>query len=270
MHDAGDRVEEAAVSGVLSFALAQHGDYTEAMEAADHGVRLAQDVDHLPTQAACLMFRGLVNGWFGKLTEATPDFEQGLYVCEQAEDVFRRYLTLGWRGESCLVAGEIVAARNNLEQSLELGAKLGTSFHRGAFEAFLAKALLAQGEVEAALRLSEAAVITATESGETWPRSIALRVATEAQIASTMPDLALAQSSIDAAIDIQTERQCNCDLAWSYLVRGDVQAARGVPVEAVNSYHAAQKLFEDLQIDRGIELAKTALVSLKKVNVNAT
>lgn len=269
MHDVGDALEEAAVSGVLAFALAQHGQYDEAMEAANHGVNLAQELEHLPTVAACLMFRGLVNGWFGRLAEATPDFGQGLYVCEKSGDIFRKYLTLGWQGEACLVAGEVMAARNNLEQCLELGSTLGTSFHRGAFEAFLAKALLLQGETETAVRLSETAVITATESGETWPRSIALRVATEVQIASAAPDIAAAQASISAAIQIQTERECQCDLAWSHLVQGHVHAARGARDKAAQSYRLARTMFEGLRIDRGVEVAKTALASVKSADIAA-
>jgi tetratricopeptide (TPR) repeat protein len=263
MHETGDHIEEAAVSGVLAFALAQHGEYGRAMEAANHGVELSRKLDHLPTVAACLMFRGLVNGWFGRLAEATPDFEQGLYVCEQSGDVFRRYLTLGWRGESCLVAGEIVAARNNLEKCLDLGSTLGTSFHRGAFEAFLAKALLAQGEIETAMRLSEGAVVTATESGETWPRSVALRIAAEVQIASPTPDIAAAQAAIASAIEIQQDRECRCDLAWSHLVQGQVLAARGSHGKAVTAYQVAQGMFEGLDIERGQELAKAALVAIK-------
>ncbi|MEM1074756.1 MAG: adenylate/guanylate cyclase domain-containing protein [Pseudomonadota bacterium] len=268
MHEAGDHVEEAAVSGVLAFALAQHGEYSKALDAANHGLKLAKKLDHLPTIAACLMFRGVVNGWFGRLEEATPDFEQGLYVCEQSGDVFRKYLTLGWRGEACLVAGEIVAARNNLEQCLELGASLGTSFHRGAFEAFLAKALLAQGNVDTAMRLGEAAVVTATESGETWPRSIALRVATEVQIASSTPDVAAAQSAIAAAIGIQTERQCRCDLAWSHLVQGQVLKATGDHDGAAEAYSLTLDMFKDLQIERGIELSRSAISALRALSTN--
>ncbi|MFK7761729.1 MAG: adenylate/guanylate cyclase domain-containing protein [Roseobacter sp.] len=270
MHDTGDGVEEAAVSGVLAFALAQNGQYDPALKAADHGVALAQELEHLPTIAACLMFRGLVNGWFGKLSKAKPDFEQGLYVCEQSGDIFRKYLTLGWHGESCLVAGEIMEARNNLEQCLELGTQLGTAFHRGAFEAFLAKALLSQGETEAAMRLSDSSIVTATESGETWPRSIALRVAAEVQIAGPTPDSAAAQASIDAALQIQVDRACACDLAWSHLVAGQVLLARGEQSAAVDAFQKTQGMFESLQIDRGVELAKTALVSLKDINASAT
>lgn len=90
MRGLGDIMEEAAVSGVLSFAHAQHGQFAEAIAAADHGVELAQELGHLPTIAACLMFRGVVNGWFGKLENAEPDFEQALYVCQKSGDVFRK------------------------------------------------------------------------------------------------------------------------------------------------------------------------------------
>ncbi|MGA9251306.1 MAG: adenylate/guanylate cyclase domain-containing protein [Roseobacter sp.] len=266
MHDAGDYVEEASVSGVLAFALALHGDYDEAIQAADHGVARAEGIDHLPTQAACLMFRGLVNGWFGRLSDAMPDFERSLKKCEQSGDVFRKYLILGWRGEACLIAGEIAAARDSLEQCLELGATLGTSFHRGAFEAFLAKALLSQGHLDAALGLSETAVVTATDSGETWPRSIALRVATETELARTTPDITVAQNSIKAAIAVQSARQCKCDLAWSLLVQGEVLSSCCNYAEAVEAFGSAEKLFWTLGIDRGVNLSKAGLAAAKAEN----
>lgn len=262
MRNEGNRMEEAAVSGVLAFAYAQHGDYDLALEAANNGVALSQELEHLPTVAACLMFRGVVNGWFGKLDAATPDFEQGLFTCEKSGDVFRKYLTLGWRGEACLVAGEITAARNNLEQSLTLGATLGTSFHRGAFEAFLAGALLAEGDIKGALTTSASAVATATEAGETWPRSIALRAAAMVQLAQEKPDLEMATQSIEAAIGIQQQRECGCDLAWSHLVHGDVLLAHGEAKQADKSYGEALKMFTALEIGRGIDLAKAAQKAL--------
>ncbi|MEP5760399.1 MAG: adenylate/guanylate cyclase domain-containing protein [Litoreibacter sp.] len=259
MREDGNLMEEAAVSGVLAFAYAQHGDYDEALAVADRGVTLAEELDHLPTLAACLMFRGVVNGWFGKLEAATPDFERGLYTCEKSGDVFRKYLTLGWRGEACLIAGEITAARNNLEQSLELGTVLGTTFHRGAFEAFLAQALLEEGDVDLALTTCERAIETATEAGETWPRSIALRIASEVQLSREAPDLENAKSSIEAAIGIQQQRECGCDLAWSRLVEGHVLKASGDESGAKSAYSNALTKFTTLDISRGVDLASEAL-----------
>ena len=262
MHALGNVVEEAAVSGVLAFAYAQHGRFTDAIEAAHHGVKLAQELGHLPTAAACFMFRGVVNGWFGKLEAAVPDFEQALFICERSGDVFRKYLTHGWRGEAYVVSDDIVSARNDLEQCLALGDKIGTSFHRGAFEAFLAKILLAQGDFEGALRTSELAVEAAAGSAETWARSIALRIAAEIQLASEAPDLDKAEKAIRTALDIQEERQCRCDLAWSRLVFGQVLAAKCDLEGASKAYGAAEWMFEELEIDRGMEITKGALATL--------
>ena len=259
MHAQGDHVEEAAVSGVLAFALAQHGEFDEALAAADHGVALSRRLDHLPTVAACLMFRGLVLGWYGRLDRALPDFEQGLEACAASGDVFRKYLTLGWKGESCLIAGDVTRARAALEECLELGSTLGTVFHRGAFEAFLAKAMTEQGDADRALRMSEKAVATATQAGEPWPRSIALRIAGEVQLSAPEPDLDLAESVIGNAIAIQKERQCLCDLAWSCLVRGQVLVARGRADDAGESFAEARSRFEALGLVRGVSLAADAL-----------
>lgn len=255
MHDTGDSMEEAAVSGVLSFAHAQHGQFDEALAAADHGVALAQEVGHLPTIAACLMFRGVVNGWFGNLAAAEPDFEKALFVCQKSGDVFRKYLTLGWRGEARLIAGEVDAARNSLEESLALGKTLGTFFHRGAFEAFLAKAMLLQGDVNAAQTMSETAVDTATQSSETWPLSIAMRTVAEVQLACPKPNFGVAVQSILAAIEIQQERQCGCDLAWSHMVQGHVLAAQDNEKLAKTAFVTAQVMFKSLGIGRGEDLA---------------
>ncbi len=262
MHNVGDLIEEAAVSGVLAFAYAQHGQHAEALKAADHGVELAQELAHLPTAAACFMFRGLVNGWFGKLESAIPDFEQALFMCEKSGDVFRKYLTHGWRGESYLVAGDVVSARGDLEQCLALGDKIGTSFHRGAFEAFLAKARLAQGNLEEALKTSQSAIETAERSGETWARSIALRIATEVQLAIQAPDLDQAEKAIHTAMGIQEERQCRCDLSWSRLVLGQVLTVKGDLDSATKVYGTARRLFEELGIDQGQEITDAALEAL--------
>lgn len=258
MNGLGDSLEEASVSGVLAFAHAQHGQFTQALAAADHGVALAEEVGHLPTTAACLMFRGVVNGWFGKLDNAERDFENALFVCQKSGDVFRKYLTLGWQGEARLIAGNIQAARRSLEECLALGKTLGTFFHRGAFEAFLAKAMLEQGDIDAAWETSQTAVETATHSSETWPLSIAQRTVAEVQLALGTPDLALAEASVSAAIDIQQQRQCGCDLAWSHLVRGHVSEALDAPAQAQEAFDIANAMFNDLGIARGVTLTRAA------------
>src|SRR5215475_4960277 len=99
MHRLGNRVEEAAVSGVLAFACGMSGRYRDAVNAAERGVVLARGLDHLPTLAACYMYRAVVTGWFGHIQDAVSDFQQSETLSERVRDLFRRYLVQGWRGE---------------------------------------------------------------------------------------------------------------------------------------------------------------------------
>jgi class 3 adenylate cyclase/tetratricopeptide (TPR) repeat protein len=248
MHDLGNRLEEAAISGVLAFAYGMHGEFQRAFEAAEHGVLLARTVDHLPTLAACLHFLAVVKGWYGDLETAVPGFEETLAVAEQAGDIFRRYLAHGWRGEAYLLAGEIGPAERDLGACLALGTQIGTSFHRGAFEAFFARTRLLRGDHQSAWQIGERALEVATETSQAWSRSIALRVRAETLLATDPQRLGEAEQAARAAIEIQAERACRFDLVWSQQILSGILAAKGDASGAAEASAAAIGLSQDMDI----------------------
>ena len=103
MRRLGNRIEEAAISGVLAFGYGLHGEFARAIEAARHGIELARQAEHLPTLAACLQFGGVAHGWHGEIDKSVAGFEEALACSEKAGDVFRKYLIYGWRGEAYLL-----------------------------------------------------------------------------------------------------------------------------------------------------------------------
>jgi class 3 adenylate cyclase/tetratricopeptide (TPR) repeat protein len=252
----GNRVEEAAVAGVLSFAYGLHGRFAQAFEAAERGVNVARATEHLPTLAACLMFRAVARGWHGEIERAVADFDEAIDVSARSGDLFRRYLSHGFRGEAYLIAGEPSRAEADLSQCLALGAQIGTSFHLAAFKAFLAEVHLERGDTEGALRLAEEALGVSTEKAHDWSRSIALRVHGEALRAASPPALARAAESIRAAIAIQESRECRCDLAWSRLALARLASFQGDGEGAAAAAAAAAALFAELGIARGLERAR--------------
>jgi len=253
----GNRVEEAAVAGVLSFAYGLHGRLLQALEAAERGVSVARRTEHLPTLAACLMFRGVAHGWKGTLEPAIADFEEAIQVSARAGDLFRRYLSHGFRGEAYLVAGQPLRAERDLDQCLALGAQIGTTFHLAAFKAFLAEVRLAQKDVAAALQLAEEALGGSTEKAHQWSRSIALRIHGEALLAAKPGEIERAEESVRAALAIQEERECWCDRAWSQLILARLLAARGDHREAARAAaSAAEAHFRESGIARGVQLAQ--------------
>jgi class 3 adenylate cyclase len=265
MRRLGNRIEEAVMSGVLAFAYGMHGEFDAAFEAAAHGIRLGRQIEHLPTQAACVFFAGVVRGWHGDLDVAVPQFDEALALCDKSGDVFRKYLAHGWRGQGYLMAGQRAAAAADLRQCLELGDQIGTTFHRGAFQAFRAKLHLLNGEVGEALRDSAQALEVASETAQAWSRSIALRIHAETLLALEPPRLDQAEDEVRAAIEIQARRECTFDLAWSRLAFGLVCAARKDRERAMEAYTLAGRMFEVMGVDPGRKCAEAALVSLREL-----
>ena len=250
------------MSGVLAFAYGMHGEFDAAFEAAAHGIRLGRRIEHLPTQAACVFFSGVVRGWHGDLDVAVPEFDEALALCDKSGDVFRKYLAHGWRGQGYLMAGQREAAAADLTQCLELGDQIGTTFHRGAFQAIRAKLHLQGGEVGEALRDSAQALEVASETAQAWSRSIALRIHAETLLALEPPRLDQAEEEVRAAIDIQARRECTFDLAWSRLALGLVCAARKQREQAREAYSLAGRMFEEMGVRPGEQRAKAALAAL--------
>jgi class 3 adenylate cyclase/tetratricopeptide (TPR) repeat protein len=258
MHRLGNRVEEAAVSGVLAFACGMSGRYRDALNAAEQGVLLARGLDHLPTLAACYMYRAVVEGWFGHIQDALSHFEQAQTISERAGDLFRRYLVHGWRGEAYMLSGDYAAAGKELSQCIVLGDQIGTSFHRGAFLAFVARVRLHEGDVAGAQRAIEEAMHVAVETRQPWGQSIALRVQSEIWLSALPQQLDAAEAAVRQAIDVQVTRECHCDLAWSRLVLGRVLHAKGNSAGAIAELIEAKREFEKLGIARGIETVSAA------------
>ncbi|MGI9437377.1 MAG: ATP-binding protein, partial [Geminicoccaceae bacterium] len=262
MHLLGNRIEEAGVAGVLAFAFGQQGRFQEAINAADRGLALAKTLGHLPTLAAAFHFRGVVHGWHGDLPASVADFRDAIDLCEKSGDLFRKYLVHGWRGEAYLIADEIQSAEEDLVTCLVLGDEIGTSFHRAAFQAFLAHIRLLQGDVTNACQLSADAISRAYEGAQAWGRSIALRVNAAALLAADPPDIEKAEPVVQSAISIQERRGCLCDLAWTHLVSARVFAAKGDVERATAAVATAKQMFENMGMSRGSNAAQATLLSL--------
>ncbi|GBD43130.1 Adenylate cyclase 2 [bacterium HR40] len=253
MQRLGDRVETAAMTGVLAFGLALLGRFEEAARAADDGVALASAVGHLPTLAAAHCYRGVVHAWRGDAEHFTADFAATIELAERCGDLFRSYLAHGWRGQGQLLAHAFEAAADDLETAEQLAARLGTSFHLGAFTALRAKLALLRGRATEAEELVQRAVRLAEESRQPWGMSIALRVTCETLLARSRPAIEAALAAVDRAIAIQEESQSRYDLAWSLLARSHALAAAGRREDATSELARAASLFAEMGVPRGCE-----------------
>jgi hypothetical protein len=119
-----------------------------------------------------------------------------------------------------------------------------------------------------ARRDCEEAISTARETSQPWSQSIALRIHAETLLAGAC-ELAAAEDAARAAILIQEQRECRCDLAWSRLTLCRVLQAKTDFEGAMTELLAASRAFEDMGIARGVEKASSVMALLSQPRAGA-
>ena len=225
----------------------------------------ARPPDRAPADPGGL--RVLLTAWSGAGTAISTsrcrEFDEALALCDKSGDVFRKYLAHGWRGQGHLMARPAARPpRPTSNAASTLGDQIGTTFHRGAFQAFRAKLHLLNGEVGDALRDSAEALEVASETAQAWSRSIALRIHAETLLALEPPRIEQADEEIRTAIAIQERRECLFDLAYARLALGHVRAAKGDREQALEAYTLAGRMFETMGVRPGQKRVRAALAAL--------
>ena len=264
MRDLGDYVEEAGISATLGASYAMLGRFREGVDAIQHGLRVAERIEHRPTVAACLFNLGMIQGWCGDRDDSLLFFERALAISTELGDLFRLYLIHGCRGQGHLLANDFRSAEDDLLQCPNLASQIGTNFLLGSFRAYLAEARLHAGDVAAATELScREAVQIAAETDQPWSLGIAWRAFAKCVLAADPPDLQGAEEAIQKAIGIQETYGTRIELAWSLPVLGRVQRMKGAGAEARKTLVRAAEMFEAMGIERDLVTVPDILAELE-------
>jgi class 3 adenylate cyclase/tetratricopeptide (TPR) repeat protein len=253
MHVLGNRIEEAGAAGLLGWSYAVLGRFKEALEAANHGVEVAKKIDHMPTLAACLHYRGQFQSWRADLEASLRDLGTALDLVEESGDVFRKYIIYGCRGDAYRLAGDLQHAVPDLAKSVDLGKQIGTNFRLAPILAQLAEVHLRGGDLEAALNFSRKAMEIAVEVGQPLDLAAAYTVAAQVALTTNPPDLKAAEAAAVSAIEICEKNHRNYDLAWALVVHGRVLNAKGNCAEAKETLARAAEKFQEMGIDRELQ-----------------
>jgi tetratricopeptide (TPR) repeat protein len=259
MHALGNRIEEAGAAGLLGWCYAVLGRFQEALEAADRSVEVAEKIDHLPTLAASLHYRGQIRSFFSDLEGSLRDLGTALDLVEESGDVFRKYIVYGCRGDAYRLAGDFERAVADLTISVDLGKQIGTNFRLAPILAQLAEARLRGGDLEAAQKFSREAMETAVDVGQPLDLAAAYPVVAQVALAVDPPDLKAAEAAAVSAIEICEKNHRNYDLAWALVVHGRVLNAKGNCAEAKETLASAAKKFQEMGIDRDLKQVMTEL-----------
>jgi tetratricopeptide (TPR) repeat protein len=240
------------------------GRFHEATDAIEHGIRIAERIEHRPTLAACLFYLGLVVGWRGELENSLASFERAEAISDELGDMFRLYMIHGWRGQAHVWAEKRETAEDDLVRARALANQIGTTFLLGAFTAYLAEVRLHTGDVAQATKLCREALQIATETHQPWSLGIASRTLAACLLAADPPDVQGAESAIQEAIAIQQDRGLLVELACSLTVCGRVLNAKGDRAGAKVTFARAAGMFEDMGMTKDLARARDALAELER------
>jgi class 3 adenylate cyclase len=173
----------------------------EAAASLEHSLQAAREQGDPETEG----WAHIGHVWLARLTgdvEIAPAHATHAYeIAERIGDGFSRVWATAYLGLARLLVGETAGAVASLERSIELGREARTALEAESERlAWLAQALLGEGECAAALQVARESVRIGTERGNEGMLADCYRVLAEALLASEDPDrLQAAQEALDRA-----------------------------------------------------------------------
>jgi class 3 adenylate cyclase/tetratricopeptide (TPR) repeat protein len=244
----GNLNELATASGILGVALAVTGQFQEALKFADQGLRIAQEIQNLPAQAADYYYRAWVYEQRGEWARVVDDCRAGLEVADRIPDPFRIYALTCLLGQGLFRLGEEQRGLESLQRGIRLAEELGTTYLLAWAVSWLCDAHLARGDGEAALACALRARSLVGTGTEFYGESLASRGYGEALYQSDPGRLEEADAHIRRAITIQEHHGMKPQLARSYVACARLLTARGDIDEAKDSLRKARDLFRTLEM----------------------
>ena len=157
---AGDTWWLAHAHWVVAINLAQQGELTSALEAADRGLAIGEALEDRRLQSLLVATRGGFHALAGNAEAAFADCRRGVEV---ASDPVTVALTGGFLGGVHLEHGEAAETIPLLEQSVEAYTRFGVRQMQGWFTTLLGEAYLLTDRAQEAERLATEGLKTTTE-----------------------------------------------------------------------------------------------------------
>jgi class 3 adenylate cyclase/tetratricopeptide (TPR) repeat protein len=244
----GNLNELATASGILGVALAATGEFPEAFKFSDQGLRIAQEIQNLPAEAANYYYRAWVSAQKGNWGGVLEDCRAGLAVAERIPDPFRIYSLTCLLGHGQFQLGQKQQGLDTMQHGIRLAEELGTTYLLAWAMTWLCESHLAQRDWATALVCGSRALSLAATGAELYGESLASRCYGEALCQSDPGRLEEAEGYIRRAIAIQEERGMKPQLARSYVASAHLFKVKGEGTRVQECLDKARALFGELDM----------------------
>lgn len=222
-----------------SLVLAMRGELTSALEAIER----AEGYLDGAAAARNLMQRGLLLTRMGRLDEASNAYESALPVIRDAGDHTALVRLLLNRSVVHVWQGDIVAARGDLEEALELAQRVGQTLQVAACAQNLGFVLGRSGDVpEALARFAEAESVYRSLGDETGRAAVVLK--DRAEVLAEVGLVAAALDDVTEAVEMLARAGNHLDAAEARLTAARLAAIADEPWRSLEDASVAGREFE--------------------------
>ncbi len=252
---------------IWSDALRIQGEHSAALQQAEAGITMAQEIGDLRGENRLLNVLGLITLEQGDQISARGFFERGLDIARGIGDRQLEAPPLNSLGMVSGNEGDFMAAQGYYEQALQIAREIGNRRGEGLVLGNLGWIAGVQGDFSTACSYFEQQRKIANETDDPYQ---------ETYVAINLCTSNLMQGDYNSALDyaqkgLETAREIGdrSGVAWSLTFLGHIHVEMGELEEALTSYQDALDIRRSLnQPNLAMEpLAGFALVSLKRNNI---
>ena len=234
----------------LAWCFSELGEFREAIELADEGLRIARGADHPLSVLIGCAGSGRVRLCQGDLDHAIPLLEQGVALTESwgIRLWFPRLASA--LGSAYALSGRIDDGMSLLQQAVDRAASMGLMGGHSLLVACLGEGHLLAGDGNEAARLAQRALDLARRHNERGHEAWALRLGAEVSLRSGGGDAKAATELCHQAMTLATELGMRPVVAHSRFLHGLARGLNGDTAEAKQSLTMAVELFRELGMSR--------------------
>ena len=242
-------------------ALAEVGEFGEALAVAEQGLAIAEDLAHAYSLMFACLGLGIVHLWRGDATRATPLLERSLSFCARAESPSMAQMVAAFLALARVASGRAEEALSLLEEAQRGAASVPIDSPQAAgldqlarAEARLAIGRIAEAE-DAAARARDAFTRLEARGYQAWAlwmlgRAAARRAAPEAE------------GWLVEACSVATDLGMRPLMAHCHLALGELCGSLGSSARARRELAAAIVAYRDLDMPKWRATAESALANL--------
>jgi len=237
-------------------ALAEMGQFEEALAQGQEAVRLSESIDFPMCLASALEGLGFVHLWRGTLPEAIALLERSLRLCEEWQFHLVLYAVQAYLGYAYALAGRDAEAMPLLEAS----AKVDRGLHPALRVAMQGEAHLLAGRVDEAQQCVDRALALAAVGEEHGSRAWALRLAAAIASERGLQGAEQAAAHYRAALALAEDMEMRPLQAHCHLGLGKLYRTLGRPEHARAELSTAIAMFREMGMAFWLPEAEAALV----------